>query len=370
MIQELHLHNYKCFADQKVSFKALTLLSGLNNTGKSSVIQSLLLLRQSYQQDLLLDRGLALNGDLVNVGTVEDVLFEKAIEDVIAFQLRLKNGHEQAWRFLYDQETDVLSLDVSHTEDEEIYHSSLFNNNFHYLTAERIGPRLFFDMSDILVRHRRQLGPAGEYAAHFLYIYGDEIKVHTDLAHPDAISLDLKNQVEAWLGDIIPNTCISVVPNAGTDTISLQYAFVDKGSSRIYRARTVGFGITSALPILVAVLSSQPGALVLIENPEAHLHPKGQSQMGKLLARATHCGVQIVLETHSDHVLNGIRVAVHDGELAPEDVQIHFFQRQKDGQAQVLSPRIDHNGRIDPWPDGFFDEWDKNLELLLLPGNM
>src|SRR5947209_6033760 len=79
---------------------------------------------------------------------------------------------------------------------------------------------------------------------------------------------------------------------------------------------------------------------------------------------------QIVLETHSDHILNGIRVAVHDGKLAPDNVQIHFFQRQKDGQAQVLSPRIDRNGRIDQWPNGFFDEWDKNLELLLLPGNM
>ncbi len=146
MIQELHLHNYKCFADQKVSFKALTLLSGFNDTGKSSVIQSLLLLRQSYQQNLLLDRGLALNGDLVNVGTVEDVLFEKAIEDVIAFQLRLKNGHEQAWRFLYDRKTDALSWDISNTQDKQIYHSSLFNNNFHYLTAERIGPRPFFDM--------------------------------------------------------------------------------------------------------------------------------------------------------------------------------------------------------------------------------
>jgi predicted ATPase len=370
MIQELHLHNYKCFADQRISFKALTLLSGFNDTGKSSVIQSLLLLRQSYQQDLFLDRGLVLNGDLVNVGTVEDVLFEKATEDMITFQLGLKNGHEQAWRFLYDRKTDALSLDISNTQDKQIYHSSLFNNNFHYLTAERIGPRPFFNMSDILVRHRRQLGSAGEYAAHFLYIYGDEIKVHTDLAHPDATSLDLKNQVDAWLGEINPNTCISVVSNAETDTIGLQYAFVDKGSNRIYRARTVGFGITYALPILVAVLSSQPGALVLIENPEAHLHPKGQSQMVKLLTRAAHCGVQIVLETHSDHILNGTRVAVHDGELAPEDVQIHFFQRQKDGQAQVLSPRIDRNGRIDAWPDGFFDEWDKNLELLLLPGNM
>ena len=370
MIQELYLRNYKCFVDQRICFKALTLLSGPNNTGKSSVIQALLLLRQSYQQDLLPGKGLALNGDLINVGTAADALFEKTTENVITFQLRLKNGHEQAWRFPYDQETDVLSLDNSNTNDTEVYHSSLFGKGFHYLTAKRLGPRRFFHMSDFLVRHQRQLGPAGEYTAHFLYVHGDEIKVHPDLAHPDAASLDLKNQVEAWLGEISPGIRISVVPNIGTDTVSLYYAFVDKEISRFYQATNVGFGITYTLPILVAVLSSQPGALILIENPEAHLHPKGQSQMGKLLALAAHCGVQIVLETHSDHVLNGIRVAVHDGKLAPEDVQIHFFQRQNDGQAQILSPRIDRNGRIDQWPDGFFDEWDKSLESLILPGNM
>ncbi|HWS85248.1 MAG TPA: DUF3696 domain-containing protein [Ktedonobacteraceae bacterium] len=367
MIEELHLLNYKCFADQRVSFKALTLFSGLNGTGKSSVIQSLLLLRQSYQQGLL-HRGLALNGDLVNVGTAEDILFEKAIEDVIAFQLRLKNGHEQAWRFLYDRETDVLSLDASTAKCKEIYNSSLFSNNFHYLTAERIGPRRFFDMSDLLVSHQRQLGSVGEYTTHFLYFYGDKLKVHTNLAHPNGASLSLKSQVEAWLGEISPGTQISVTPNLGTDTLRLQYTFVEKDTGRLYRATNVGFGITYALPILVAVLSSQPGALILIENPEAHLHPKGQSQLGRLLAYAAHCGIQVVLETHSDHVLNGIRVAVHDGELAPEDVEIHFFQRQKGAQAQVLSLHIDRNGRIDQWPDGFFDEWDKNLESLILPG--
>ncbi len=73
-----------------------------------------------------------------------------------------------------------------------------------------------------------------------------------------------------------------------------------------------------------------------------------------------------MVETHSDHVLNGIRVAVHNGKFRPDDVQLHYFQRRKeDGQSQVISPRIDRDGRIDKWPDGFFDEWDKNLEALL-----
>jgi predicted ATPase len=109
----------------------------------------------------------------------------------------------------------------------------------------------------------------------------------------------------------------------------------------------------------------------LIENPEAHLHPRGQARIAELLALAASCGIQVLIETHSDHVLNGIRLAVHDGKLSPEDVQLHFFQRrQSDGQSLVVSPHIDKNGRIDQWPEGFFDEWDKSLEALLMPGDM
>jgi predicted ATPase len=92
--------------------------------------------------------------------------------------------------------------------------------------------------------------------------------------------------------------------------------------------------------------------------------------MGELLALAASCGVQVVIETHSDHVLNGIRLAVHGGKLNPKDVQLHYFQRKnKKGQAftDVVSPHIDRNGRIDQWPDGFFDEWDKSLDALLEP---
>ncbi len=114
----------------------------------------------------------------------------------------------------------------------------------------------------------------------------------------------------------------------------------------------------------------QTWALVLLENPEAHLHPRGQAKMGELIARAASCGIQVVVETHSDQVLNGIRLAVHAGILEPQKVQLHFFQPSKkpeDISKPVVSPKIDRNGRIDRWPEGFFDEWDKSLEVLLTP---
>jgi len=379
MITSLHLLNFKPFANQLLEFKKLTLFSGLNSTGKSSVMQSLLLLRQSYQQGLLPEKGLALNGDFVNVGTARDALFEGAKEDLIGFDIVWENNSEGLWRFKYDQKVDVLNI-VSEPVTSEVYKSNLFGNNFHYFQAERIGPRPFNEMSDYQVRQLGQLGIKGEYAAHFLAINGRKVIPNSSLSHPDVKlktqrekeqstekSMDLIDQVEAWMGEISPGTRLKIEAKSDVDLMSFQYSY---GDSNPYRATNVGFGISYILPIIVAALASTPGTIILIENPEAHLHPKGQVKMGHLLALAASGGVQVVIETHSDHVLNGIRLAVHGGKIDPKDVRLHYFQRQnKEGQAvtEVISPKIDRNGRIDRWPDGFFDEWGNSLEILLAP---
>lgn len=379
MITSLQLLNFKPFANQSLEFKKITLFSGLNSTGKSSVMQSLLLLRQSYQQGLLPEKGLALNGYFVNIGTARDALFEGAKEDLIGFDIVWENNNKATWRFKYDREVDVLNID-SEPVSSEVYKSNIFGNNFHYLQAERLGPRPFNEMSDYQVRQLGQLGIKGEYAAHFLAINGRKVIPNSNLSHPEvklktqrqkdqstAQSMDLIDQVEAWMGEISPGTRLKIDAKSDVDLMSFQYSY---GDSNPYRATNVGFGISYTLPIIVAALASTPGTIILIENPEAHLHPKGQVKMGQLLALAASGGVQVVIETHSDHVLNGIRLAVHGGKLDPKDVQLHYFQRQnKEGQAvtDVISPKIDRNGRIDRWPDGFFDEWDNSLEILLEP---
>ncbi|MEP6518201.1 DUF3696 domain-containing protein [Microcoleus vaginatus] len=379
MITSLRLVNFKPFANQLLEFKKITLFSGLNSTGKSSVMQSFLLLRQSYQQGLLPGKGLALNGDLVNVGTARDALFEGAKEDLIAFDIVWENNSEGIWCFKYNQEVDVLNI-LMEQVTSEVYKYNLFGNNFHYLQAERIGPRPFNEMSDYQVRQLGQLGIKGEYAAHFLAINGRKVIPNSSLSHPEvklktqrekeqssAKSMDLIDQVEAWMGEVSPGTRLKIDAKSDVDLMSFQYSY---GDSNPYRATNVGFGISYTLPIIVAALASTPGTIILIENPEAHLHPKGQVKMGQLLALAASGGVQVVIETHSDHVLNGIRLAVHGGKIDPKDVRLHYFQRQnKEGQAvtEVISPKIDRNGRIDLWPEGFFDEWDNSLEILLEP---
>lgn len=365
MISGFRLRNFKCFRDLTLPFGPMTILSGSNGVGKSSVLQAMLLLRQSYQLGLLNTRGLALNGDLVRLGTGKDALFVDAEEDIISFWIAMKEGPSTEWSFRLEGESDVLPL--TQTSEDHISQVGLFGKSFHYLQAERTGPRTSFVMSDAEVLRKRQLGTRGEYCAHFLAAFErDEIQVR-QLAHPKAVSFGLRDQAEAWFSYVSPGTRIHVSPQPRMDLVNLEFSQVT-GSyvSDPYRATNVGFGLTYTLPLFIAALSARPGGLLMIENPEAHLHPGAQVKMAEFFALAAAGGIQVVLETHSDHVLNGIRLAVHRNVLAPDDVRLNFFRRvDQEIGVQVVSPNINSRGRIDYWPEGFFDEWEKSLDELL-----
>jgi len=363
------MENFKCFEKQQIELGALTLLSGLNGMGKSSVLQALLLLRQSHKQGLLHKTGLALKGDLVQIGTAQDALYEEAKEEKIGFELDLIDGCKGKWRFNYNKEADVLDLDQS-PSDDSIYLSSLFKDDFHYLQAERLGPRRFFEMSVFQVQQHRQIGTRGEFTAHLLDSYGAEKISNETFAYPNVESLKLRDQVEAWLEEISPGTRIHIDLHKGMDLVNLEYSFVTgKHVSNRFRSTNVGFGLTYTLPVIVALLASNSGSLIMLENPEAHLHPKGQVRIGELMALIASCGIQVIVESHSDHILNGIRLAVYNQKITSNKVMLHYFERKEinQGQISVVTPTIDQNGRIDRWPDGFFDVWDKCLENLLTP---
>lgn len=388
MIDSLRLINFKAFEDQLLQFKPLTLLSGLNSTGKSSVLQSLLLLRQSYYAQAYLDLfnylmsysdfDLKLKGLLVDIGTARDAFCERAKSNNIEFEIVWKGGAKNIWKFKYDlqKQNENIMKNMIETPGGIFIPSDKGNSNlfslekFQYLEAERIGPRPYNDLQDFDKRLSGKLGSKGEYTVDFLatWVNREDQNINDPkLIHPEAKSLNLIDQVEAWMREISPGIRLETQANPEMGIVNIQYFY---GDSNRYRATNVGFGITYTLPIIVAILSSSPGSLILIENPEAHLHPRGQAKMGELLALAASCGIQVVIETHSDHVLNGIRLAVHGGKIKPEDVQLHYFQRQeKQGQAvtKVISPRIYRDGTIDRWPDGFFDEWEISLDALLEP---
>lgn len=370
MISELQMVNFKCFEDQTLSLAPLTLLSGLNSTGKSTVLQALLLLRQSFQDGALVKGWLSLNGELVEIGTAKDALNEWARDEQIGLRLDFTSGASVSFVFAYDPSSTVLST-VSEGAPADTFNESLFSNEFHYIEAERLGPRTSVEMNDYYVRQRRQLGSAGEYALHYLSLFGSQ-PVHEKLRHPGTNSPTLSEQVEAWMGEISPGLRLHYTAHPTMDLVNLGVSFSGKGeiTSSEYRATNVGFGIAYSLPVVVALLSAAPNFLVLLENPEAHVHPRGQVKLAELAGRAASAGIQVLIESHSDHFLNGIRLAVHDGLLLPDAVQLHYFTRRsagRDSRILVTSPRVDRNGRLDVWPEGFFDEFERALERLMQP---
>ena len=134
---------------------------------------------------------------------------------------------------------------------------------------------------------------------------------------------------------------------------ALQFRDLDVTADWV-RPANVGFGLTHSLPIIVAALGSTPGAVFIVENPEAHLHPKAQSEIGKFLVRVAASGVQTIVETHSDHVLNGIRIAVAVEQLLnTDDVAIHFFGAKGGGITEIT---LNCSGDLSVWPPGFFDQ--------------
>jgi predicted ATPase len=172
--------------------------------------------------------------------------------------------------------------------------------------------------------------------------------------------------VRAWLNEITPGVEFEPYFDRKADRGRAEY------STR--RPANVGFGLSYTLPIIVnmlvyaAFLSSgkHDKAIILIENPEAHLHPAGQTKLGEFLARAAACGVQCIVESHSDHLLNGIRIAVKNGILSAESTTCYLFSYDFDQEmAQVKNPLLDQHGMFDEWPEGFFDEAERNLERLL-----
>jgi predicted ATPase len=371
MLREVRVHNFKCFELVSVPFRPLTLLSGLNSTGKSTIIQSLLLLRQSYSNQLLHKGRLSLNGELVQIGTGADALYEWANEDELGFAVDFDDAGRAEFRFEYEEPADVLRL-VSPLPGMDFFRGNLFADGMRYLNAERVGPRSSFGMSDFAVRNLKQLGTQGEHTAHFLAEYGARLTAKEQLRYPGVESPSLLANVEAWLQEISPGAKLQITPYSGTDQVELRVLLSVKGQvpSKAYRSTNVGFGLTYVLPVITALLSADPGSLVIVENPEAHLHPRGQVRIGELIALASSAGVQVITETHSDHVLNGIRLAVHSGRVSPDNVRLLYFGREVDAsgiKAKVLQPAIDADGRIDDWPEGFFDEFERSLEQLFIP---
>lgn len=372
MLQSIHIENFKVLRRADFVLSNLTLLAGLNSMGKSTLIQTLLLIRQSYEQNSDFSKGLMLNSSrYINLGLGKDILSNDAENEIFKFYLNWDDNVYFNLEFEYKSSSNVQPVikPFPSCNDDHIFNKALFSNRFQYLSAERLSPRSTFPVDPFEINTQHSLGRLGQFTVHF--IAENQLKPLTNkaLAHPKAKADTLLSSIEAWMSEITPGVRITAKVIGEVNQASLHFEFETRhGYTEKFRPENVGFGLTYVLPVITAVLASEPDDLLLIENPEAHLHPAGQSAIGRLMAIAAQSGVQIITETHSDHFLNGVRVAVKNKTINSENISIYYLQKSKDNLEYVIEtkqPFIDENGRLDEWPEGFFDEWDKQIDELL-----
>lgn len=372
MIQQLTMQQYKCFVNETVCFSNLTVLSGLNSMGKSSLIDALLLLRQSYlREDGRVPFGLHLNGRYVSLGNGLDVLSEHGESDNISFKLVYdKVKYDDTWIANSNQRVLKSKISLAKTYPVNLQKLALFHDNrgkflhFTYLNAERLGPRTMYPIMDEDSTEQNELGIQGEYTSQFLNVFGGKKLPIQAMVLAEGSSPTLLLQVQEWLNIISPGIQIDTKLDAEVDAVKLRYHYSrpQQTISGDYRPIHVGFGITYVLPVVVALLATVQGGMVLLENPEAHLHPRGQTELGRLMARAAANGVQIVVETHSDHIINGIRLAVKKKEIRQEDVQINFFSPSVTLPGNCIQfIHVNEKGELESWPENFLSEWENNL---------
>ena len=370
MLNQIELRCFKCFELLKLPLAPLTLLSGPNAAGKSSVLQSLVLIHQTMREHEWSTR-LILNGDGIRLGTAQDVIDEVSERTKLGIALEF-DGNVYDWTFKserQDMSMEVQSVSVNgqtHNQPQELRHllphrkaefaESLTRRlrGLTYITAERIAPQDAYDLRDPNIVS--VVGPRGNHAVSLLH-WGRDEQVLDELVLPEVPPIRLQ-QVEARMRTLFPEFRMELqhVQRANTVTLGLRTSDAANFHSPIH----TGFGITQVLPIVIAALSAEKGDLILIENPEVHLHPAGQALMGQFLADVARAGIQVLAETHSDHVLNGVRRAVKSKRLDAGQVAIHFFRPRSEDHPQVLSPVLDDSGNIDSWPEGFFDQFDKD----------
>ena len=436
MLRKIELTHFKCFEKLDLDCAPLNLLCGLNGMGKSSVMQALLVLRQSFETGELQRGNLVLGGERADLGTGADVLFEDAEGDVLGFALK-SDEIEDSWKLdvradsssnllykhiddpagaanLFYQSLDdrsradllespnikeivqqIRDLAMKTGDDslqdvnrDEIVTSTFrqvlrifaapssvskswqdvppFGGRFVYVNAERVGPRKLYPLSDASAK-RGDFGTSGEYAWNYLIHHQDHLLDIDDPRWTSGGSRRMLDVVDLWLQDVCPGAHLNLEKLSEVDAVTAEFTFDRVGDvqSRRHRATNVGFGLSYVLPVILALLSP-PGTLCLIENPEAHLHPRGQTKLAELAALAANAGVQMFAETHSDHFMDGVRIAVRDGLVKPEDAYFHYFEREGN-KTVATSPQVNEDGRLSRWPEGFFDQREENMARLLAP---
>lgn len=383
MLKSIEIKNFKSIKSKYFPLRNLNVLLGLNGQGKSSFIQFLLLLRQSER---LRNGTLKLNGHLVSLGSTKDARYQYSKDENLAFTLSFAESVSYRCEFDYQIEADIFQEKANSSNltldffTQNIGESIFSNTQFQYLNAQRIEPRAENKASYSSVVLGNDIGKYGEYTAHYIELRGNEDVVFDNILHADSKTFDeltqkdfvnktLINQINLWLGEISPGVNVRTT-KVTSELILLEYVFKQPnfGNTNRFKPENVGFGISYALHVVTALLKAKPGDLLIIENPESHIHPRGQAELGKLIALVAQNDVQIIIETHSDHILNGIRVAVKENPVLKDRTELFYFKKivtPTEQYSKITDIEIDKNGTLSDYPENLLDEWSNQLSKLI-----
>lgn len=421
MLSHLKLENFKIWRSTgPVRLAPLTLLLGTNSSGKSSLIQSLLLMRQTVKGN---DAGLDLNlgnpdaGDTVTMGQFSDLLCRHAIpsydtpatrvgiefgwippggeaSDTTMFSARYRNGSAGS------AELDYLRLGQAGKgftvlrRKPGIYRLQLGNRRryvgqsadfrpersfaFSAATLNKLGPladdvrptgpALLDELSRIIylgpVRQlaRRDYVWSGRMPAHI----GDDGGRAVDVLLASGVAQQSKQtqrspaeddgrifrETEHWLRQLEVAEGLQIRALGR----SARYELLVKHRGAVVNLKDVGVGVSQVIPVVVAALFAKPGHIVIVEEPESHLHPSAQAVLAELFASVSASrGVQFIVETHSEHLLTRLQRRVAEEILTPSDVAMYFSRREALG-AQLDPLRLTPYGDIENWPPNFFGD--------------
>ena len=384
-ITRIAVEGFKSIAKrQEIEIAPLTILAGANSSGKSSIMQPLLMLKQTLEatydpgpakidgpnvrftsSDQFLSKiGLSSRRSLrIEVETTEarfDITFARGepltVQEEtynvageasltlrpIMSQQEIRDALSDSWKimadqFLIDPDRFFLTLTDGGSPPttvpypdlgiEDVIHvPGLRGNSSRTYSAAHVGDAF--------------PGTFDNYVASVILAWQKARRPRYD-----SLNLDLQRLA---LAQLVYARRISDV------AIELQVGIVKDNPQRLDNIADVGFGVSQVLPALVALHVADAGRLVYLEEPEIHLHPRAQTKLADILADAAKRGVRVVAETHSTLLLTAIQTLVAKGELSPELVKLHWFQRDpKTGITQVSSANLDENGAFGDWPEDF-----------------
>lgn len=341
MLKQISIDGFKCFDSETIPLNRLTLFAGRNSMGKSTVIQAILAMVQNGENPFM--------GNYMKLGTISELknkyVGSKKIKIGLDYELDGTDYH-------YSKEIEM--------DDKPINVDGKLENQLtiRYLTADRKGVDAVYPKA---IDANDEIGIDCRYAFDFLAKHERDPIQNESMVYDPESSLIFAGQVNYWLDKILGYR-IKAEEIEFTDTIRVTY---EKGKLKDLRPKNVGTGVTYIAELIIAAFSCKKGDTLIIENPEIHIHPSGQTEFVKFISFLVKNGIQVVMETHSDHIYNGVRKSIYLDWLENNAVSIYFFeQNENETNSPVLIP-LDEEGKALVQKEYLFDQIKKDLDVLL-----